>query len=152
MTRFDPKEARALVERLDGFTPGPWQVSGVRHSGDLHIGKDSRLHMVGPDGDAVTATFYDMKTGRGLKDAHLIAAAPDLHTHLTAALNEIERLREALLDATAHLAGASSAYKTFAARHPKWGTPTPDALFGTRFKDFDAAVERARSALQGAAQ
>jgi hypothetical protein len=53
-------------------------VSGVRHSGDLKIGRDARLHAVGPDGDAVAMVFYDMKTGRGLKDARLIAAAPDL--------------------------------------------------------------------------
>lgn len=59
-------------------TPGPWQVEGVRHTGDLKIGSDARLHMVGPDGDAVCAVFYDMKTGRGLRDARLIAAAPEL--------------------------------------------------------------------------
>ena len=59
-------------------TPGPWQVAGVRHSGDLKIGRDTRLHMVGPDGDYLAAVFFDMRTGRGLKDAHLIAAAPEL--------------------------------------------------------------------------
>jgi len=65
-----------------------------------------------------------------------------------AAEAEVERLREALLSATAHLAGAASAYKNFAARHPKWGIPDDDALYGTRFKDFDNAVERARAALK----
>jgi hypothetical protein len=59
-------------------TPGPWQVAGTRHSGDLKIGPNTRLHMVGPDGDAVSAVFFDMKTGIGLADARLIAAAPDL--------------------------------------------------------------------------
>jgi hypothetical protein len=61
-----------------GHTKGPWQVSGCRHSGDLKIGRDTRLHAVGPDGDAVCMVFYDMKTGRGLRDARLIAAAPEL--------------------------------------------------------------------------
>jgi hypothetical protein len=59
-------------------TPGPWQVSGVRHTGDLQIGRNTRLHMVGPDGDAVAAVFYDMRDGKGFADARLIAAAPDL--------------------------------------------------------------------------
>lgn len=63
---------------MSGFTPGPWQVSGVRHSGDLKLGRDARLHAVGPDGDAVAMVFYDMKTGKGLKDAKLIAAAPEM--------------------------------------------------------------------------
>lgn len=61
-----------------GHTPGPWQVNGTRHSGDLKIGRDARLHFVGPDGDAVAAVFFDMKTGRGWKDAKLIAAAPEM--------------------------------------------------------------------------
>jgi hypothetical protein len=59
-------------------TPGPWQLAGARHSGDLQIGPDTRLLMVGPDEDAVAAVFFDMKTGRGHNDAQLIAAAPDL--------------------------------------------------------------------------
>lgn len=67
-------------------TPGPWQVEGVRHSGDLKIGHDTRLHMVGPDGDAVAAVFYDMATGRGYADARLIAAAPDMLAALDRAL------------------------------------------------------------------
>lgn len=74
-------------------TPGPWQVAGTRHSGDLKIGRNTRLHMVGPDEDAVAAVFFDMETGRGLKDARLIAAAPDmleaLHNALGAGLPEI---------------------------------------------------------------
>lgn len=59
-------------------TPGPWQVAGTRHTGDLKIGPDARLHMIGPDGDAVAAVFYDMRTGIGWQDAKLIAAAPEL--------------------------------------------------------------------------
>lgn len=62
----------------NAHTPGPWQVGGTRHSGNLELGRDTRLHMVGPDGDYVAAVFFDMVTGRGLKDARLISAAPDL--------------------------------------------------------------------------
>ena len=76
-----------LNELLKAATPGPWQVEGARHSGDLKIGADTRLHMVGPDCDAVAAVFFDMKTGRGFMDARLIALAPDL----AAALIEAER-------------------------------------------------------------
>lgn len=72
------------------FTPGPWIVPGARHKGDLKVGPDCRLHMVGPDGDAVCAVFFDMRTGCGFADAHLIAAAPDMYE----VLKEIaERLR-----------------------------------------------------------
>lgn len=71
-------------------TPGPWQVCGTRHTGDLKIGRDARLHMVGPDGDAVAAVFFDMKTGRGFRDARLIAAAPELLQALKGLLADIE--------------------------------------------------------------
>ena len=82
-----------LLARLTGFTPGPHQVSGVRHTGDLKVGPDTRLHMIGPDDDTVAAVFYDMKTGRGLKDAHLYAAAPDLHRIATEQAAEIDALK-----------------------------------------------------------
>lgn len=61
-----------------------------------------------------------------------------------------DQMREALLDATAHLAGAASAYKTFAKRHRKFGVAETDALYGTRLKDFNAAIDRARAALKAA--
>jgi len=62
---------------------------------------------------------------------------------------EIARLREALSDATAHLAGAASAYRLYASRN-KFLKPRAisDALFTTRATDIDNAVERARAALQ----
>jgi hypothetical protein len=79
---------------MDGSacTAGPWQVNGVRHSGDLKIGRDTRLHMVGPDGDAVAAVFFDMNTGRGLPDARLIAAAPELYGQLIFAVKLLDAL------------------------------------------------------------
>lgn len=58
------------------------------------------------------------------------------------------RMRKALTDATANLAGAASAYRKHAGRakhlHPK---SVADALFTTRADDFDKATERARAAL-----
>ena len=61
---------------------------------------------------------------------------------------EIARLREVLLDATAHLVGAASSYRTYARRG---GDIRPraevDAFFTTRARDYDRAAERARAAL-----
>ena len=56
-------------------------------------------------------------------------------------------IREALLDATAHLAGAASAYRTYAKRAAHLGKVAADPFFTTRANDFDGAVERARAAL-----
>lgn len=75
---------------MSEHTPGPWVVAGTRHSGNLEIGKDTRLHWVGPDGDAVCGVFYDMNTHRGWADARLIAAAPEL----LAALGDFVKMGE----------------------------------------------------------
>lgn len=85
--------------------------------------------------------------GLALQAISADAQALDALDAQRAAEAEVVRLREALIGATAHLVGATSAYKTFAARHPKFGVPDPDALFGTRFKDFDNAVIAVRAAL-----
>lgn len=66
---------------------------------------------------------------------------------LIALSEEVGRLREALIDATAHLAAAASAYRKHASRHRSAGRAVPDALFSTRADDFDRAAERARGAL-----
>ena len=66
---------------------------------------------------------------------------------------EIERLRAnsklmeaALIDATAHLAGAVSAYEHFAGNSKRAGIR--DALYSTRLSDFHKALARARAALK----
>ena len=71
----------------------------------------------------------------------------ELADALEALQAENARLREALVDATAHLAGATSAYKTFARRARRFGQADIDALYGTRLRDFEKATERARAAL-----
>ena len=63
------------------------------------------------------------------------------------AADEIGRLRTALIDATAHLAGAASAYRKHAARHKSQGRAVADAMFSTRVVDFEKATDRARAAL-----
>lgn len=62
----------AIVRKT--FTPGPWQVSGVRQKSDKYEG-----HMVGPDGDGVVLVPYnDNDHIECLANARLIAAAPEL--------------------------------------------------------------------------
>lgn len=80
----------ALAKLLDAATPGPWAVAGTRHTGDLKVGKNARLHFVGPDGDSLAAVFFDMKTGVGFADAKLIAAAPDLAAEVLALRKRVE--------------------------------------------------------------
>lgn len=79
------EELEALLEKA---TKGPWQVSGRRHSGDLKLGPNTRLHFVGPDEDGVAGVFFDMETGLGFIDAKLISLSPTLAA-------EVIRLREA---------------------------------------------------------
>jgi hypothetical protein len=79
-------------------TPGPWQVSGVRHKGDLKLGNDARLHMVGPDDDAVAGVFFHMQTGVGWADARLIAAAPELLDALYVQRSAIDILMARLIE------------------------------------------------------
>jgi hypothetical protein len=60
--------------------------------------------------------------------------------------DEEDRLRKALMDATAHLAGAVSAYETFAGNSKRSGKR--DALYSTRLSDFQKALARARTELK----
>ena len=62
---------------------------------------------------------------------------------------EIERLRKALIYATAHLFGAASAYEKYACRSKIEGRGQPDPFFKTRLADFNNAADRARAALGG---
>lgn len=52
----------------------------------------------------------------------------------------------ALIDASAALCGAASAYDKYASRHKSVGKADPDPFFTTRVKDFKAAAERSRLA------
>lgn len=129
-------EVRAL---LDGATPGPWQVEGVRHSGDLKIGAGTRLHMVGPDCDAVAAAFFDMQTGRGLADARLIAAAPDLARAALSARAERDILRAELAD------WQKSQHYTYIGRD---GKPVLARDIEDRAEAAEAELARVKEALQ----
>lgn len=80
-------------------TDGPWQVSGARHKGDLRLGPDARLHMVGPDNDAVSAVFFSMKTGLGWHDARRIARLPDLEAAYIEVIAKLDKAVEAFSEA-----------------------------------------------------
>ena len=83
---FNTTEARALVERLTGFTPGPW-------TWEIESGEWPDHQIIGGDGDSVLWWDFDLGFRTACDGcARLIAAAPDLHAALTAALDEIERL------------------------------------------------------------
>jgi len=58
-----------------------------------------------------------------------------------------EEMREALLDATANLVGAASAYRKHAARHRSIGRAIADPFFTTRAGDLEKAAERAQAAI-----
>jgi len=54
-------------------------------------------------------------------------------------------LREALLDAVAHLAAATSAYEAYAGKLGR--RSVQDALYSTRLSDFNKSLARTRKAL-----
>lgn len=62
------------------FTPGPWQMSGVRSKRNVYG------HTVGPDSDPIITVDYSDRTpdlhSETLGNAHLIAAAPELYAAL----------------------------------------------------------------------
>lgn len=62
---------------------------------------------------------------------------------LTRQTERVAALEEALKDATAHLAAATSVYQRFCRKGV-----TGDALYTTRLKDFKAAIHRAHSTLK----
>jgi hypothetical protein len=73
--------------------------------------------------------------------------AAQAQAKLRAARKRLVQLEAALRDATAHLAGAASAYRKHAARHRSVGRAVADPFFTTRVADFERATERARVAL-----
>jgi len=88
---IDTKEARALVVRLTGFTKGPWCVD-ISDPTDVVVWDDDD-NLIANIGQCIQPVYIAFDCDP--LDARLIAAAPDLHAALTAALDEVERLRGA---------------------------------------------------------
>jgi hypothetical protein len=95
---FDPKEARALVKRLDGYTPGPWTCGQAARPVDGCYDWGVKAYVNG-NYEVVAESFARSSESiypPAEANARLIAAAPDLHAHLAAALDKIERLQTAI--------------------------------------------------------
>lgn len=95
-------EARALVERLTGFTPGPWWTGGNYSGREMGTSVIAAREDAGPlpgnptRGQVAFATaLLNTEARTSENNARLIAAAPDMHRLLTALLAENERLRVA---------------------------------------------------------
>ena len=133
-----------MIARLTGFTPGPWKWD-ERQSG-TYAGVEDVFWIEEYAGEA----WLEFAQGCDEAEANaaLIAAAPDLHRELDAALAREDTARDALIAATAALAGSASAYRRYAKRHKSRGIAETDALFSTRADDFDKAVKAARAALE----
>jgi hypothetical protein len=134
-----------LRKLLDEATPGPWVYPAQKWARDACIeASGDAVACPGTGGAMSYSQDICTMTWRGTPEwdanASLIALAPQL----AAALIKAE---DALIDATAHLVGAESAYREFAKRHqdirPKAAT---DPFFTTRVGDFRKAADRARAA------
>ena len=78
------------MEKITGYTPGPWAVSCT---GTIHD-EDAAFSVVARDGGCIAELNTVLETGHA--DARLIAAAPDMATEIARLTADNERLREAL--------------------------------------------------------
>ena len=102
----DTQDARALVERLTGFTPGPWAYRPEKYD-DWGMVRGADKYPVASASTCRSDDFEKNEHRRNKTDpadanARLIAAAPDLHAALTDALDRAEKAeaeRDRKLDA-----------------------------------------------------
>ena len=100
------QDARALVERLTGFTPGPWAYRPEKYD-DWGMVRGADKYPVASASTCRSDDFEKNEHRRNKTDpadanARLIAAAPDLHAALTDALDRAEKAeaeRDRKLDA-----------------------------------------------------
>lgn len=85
MTPEQLAEARALIERLTGYTPGPWSF-------EVESGDWPDHALIGGDGDPVIEWDFDLGFRLSGSDARLIAAAPAMRDTIAALLDHIEAL------------------------------------------------------------
>ncbi|WP_162784722.1 hypothetical protein [Paracoccus suum] len=107
---WTPERARELLERLTGWTPGPWWTDGKYNPAENGVAIIAARTDCGPlPGNptrglvAWASELLDEQASTCEAGARLISAAPDLHAALTASLEreaqlsaEIERMRVAL--------------------------------------------------------
>ena len=88
-----------LIARLTGFSAGPWRVSeiGLTNDGRRPVfGLAARIATVDAHSDVLKKDAWVADCAEREANAALIAAAPDIHRELTAALAREARLRKAL--------------------------------------------------------
>ena len=88
-----------LLAMLTGFSAGPWRVSkiGLTNDGRRPVfGLAARIATVDAHNDVLKKDAWVADCGEREANAALIAAAPDLHRELTAALAREAGLRKAL--------------------------------------------------------
>lgn len=86
--RFNADAARELLKRLEGFTEGPWRIE------ESGTGCDYETHITHGSGGRANTVTGRLGSACGDEDARVMAAAPDLHKHLTAALAYIVACEE----------------------------------------------------------
>ena len=109
----DLDKIRALLASVAGFTRGPWEH--VNKATAHVLSPDCVVHRIEPKDWAATPGSRP----RWIADASLIAAAPDLHSHLAEAVGEIERLRAHNARMVALLSKIADAMDA-ADREPTW--------------------------------
>lgn len=96
--RINTAKEREKLAAFEGHTPGPW-TEGCDFEWWLDTDGEIAYTVVGSQDEPVAVVAVEEAFGLdGLLEANarLIAAAPDLRDRYAAALDEIERLREAL--------------------------------------------------------
>ena len=78
------------MEKITGYTPGPWAVSCT---GTIHD-EDAGFSVVARDGGCIAELNTVLETGHA--DARLIAQAPEMAQEIARLTADNERLREAL--------------------------------------------------------
>ncbi|TBY60179.1 hypothetical protein E0H46_31930 [Rhizobium leguminosarum bv. viciae] len=79
---------------MSAHTPGPWFVSGVRIKMDRQVFHGiARYDEAKKQDETIACVGYDTRTGLGMADARLIAAAPTLIEALQEARTQIALLQ-----------------------------------------------------------
>lgn len=128
-------ERIAAARKLEGYTPGPWCVSPTD---DTTIIALDRSVVAEIDGDYNEPDLWPIMEA----NARVVAAAPDLHRLALDLAAERERLREALIRTAASLVAAISLLERGGKK-----AAASDTMFAAMLKDYQAAVDKARAAL-----